>query len=165
MDWWNVFNLTAGIASIFGGVFSLWQARKSRRAAELAQEIKTQLLNNKATSEVTELTSLHKKAQRSMEKFGPGAIPSRLTGITPTTETSDVQDFYALLKQYRIFFVKSDDFFVDDYCNQLNTSLETFAQSTNEENLRKTGKDLYVLLVNISPVLKSLMDEKITKTY
>lgn len=164
MDGWTIFNLIAGMASIAGGIFSFWQARKSESAAKRVQEIKAQLLTNKETSEVTELLSVHKKAQHSMERFGPGTIPSTLNGITPANETCDVQEFFALLKQHRNLFGQNKPNQADEFCDRLTIALEAFAQAKNDKDLLKTGKDLYILLVDFSPVLKYLMDEKLEKT-
>jgi hypothetical protein len=165
MDAWNVFNLIAGVASIAGGIFSFWQAKKSQSAATRAQEIKDQMIANKSTSDMSELFSSYRKAQRSMEKFGPGSVPSTLKGITPTNETRDVQEFYALLKQYRGLFGQNTPNKADTYCENLSAALEAFAQSQNERDLHKNGKSLYIMLVDISPDIKTLMDERLEKTF
>lgn len=159
-----MFSYLAGIASIIGAIFSIWQARKSKSSANRAQEIKNQLISNKKTSEISELNSCFLQAKRSMEKFGPGAIPSGLDGITIEREMHDVQSFFELLKVNRCLFGKTSPNIADVFCEKLRVALETFAESSNNHDLRGNGKTIYVLLIDFSPEIKMILDEKLETT-
>lgn len=165
MDAWIVFNLIVGIANIASAIFSYMQAKESKKSANRAQEIKDQLIANKKTADISELLSAHRKALRSMEKFGPGYTHSTLKGITPLNETQDVRDFYALLKQNRKLFGQRSPNKADNYCNNLITLLDAFAQSQSDSDMFKYGKDLYIILVDLSPLIKAIMDKKLEETF
>jgi len=164
MDHLTIFNIITGLASLGGAIISIWQARNSKSAAKQVQEVKDHLIANKKTSEISGLFVACNNAQRVMEKFGPGSVPSNLIGITPSKEAQDVQEFYAILKQNRELFGQSERNKADSYCEKLNSSLDEFALSQNENDLRKYGKDLFLVLVEISSEIKSLMDNKIERT-
>jgi len=164
MDGWTVFNIIAGIASIAGGIFSLYQAMKSQSSAKSAQEIKDQIIAHKNTVEMSELFSLCKKAQEKMAKFGPASFAKNLNGINPTVEAEAVQDLYVCIKQNRRLFGEMMPNKADDFCEKLNSSLENFVQSKNEEDLRQFGKDLFILIVGFLPELKSNLDDFVAQT-
>ena len=164
MDGWTVFNLIAGIASIAGGIFSLWQAKKSQSSAKRAQEVKDQIMAHKSTVEMSELFTLCQKAQEKMAKFGPASIAKNLKGVNPTVEAEAIQDFYVCLKQNRRLFGEAMPNIADEFCEKLRTSLETFTRSKNEEELCQFGKDLFILVVGFLPELKMNLDNLIVQT-
>jgi len=164
LDGWSVFNLIAGIASIAGGIFSLWQAKKSQSAAKRAQAVKDQIIVHKKAVEMSELLSLCQKAQKAMAKFGPASFRPNLKGINATLEAEAVQEFYVHLKQNRRLFGESAPNKADEYCEKLSSCLDSFAQSRSEEELRRFGKELFILLVGFLPELKSPLDDLIVQT-
>ena len=70
--------LLGAIASIFSAVISFWQAKKSRKAAREAKEVRKELIDHRKTSELAHLQAVCKKAQNSIGKYGPSSIPSNL---------------------------------------------------------------------------------------
>jgi hypothetical protein len=166
MDIFEGFSYFAGVASIIGAILSIWQARKSKRSADRAQEIKEQIISNKETSELTELRDCLQQAKRSMEKFGPGAIPSNLAGISPLIrEVQDVQGFYEILKLYRCLFGQTTPNKADIFSEDLRIALESYAQSENNQEILENGKNVYILLIGFSSEVKLLLDEKLETTF
>lgn len=164
MDGWSVFNLVAGIASIAGGGFSLWQAKKSQSSAKRAQEVKDQIISHKSTMEMSELFTLCQKAQEKMSKFGPASFAKNLKGINPTVEAEAVQDFYVCLKQNRNLFGEAVPNIADELWEKLSASLEIFTHSKNETELCQFGKDLFILVVGFLPELKKNLDNLVAQT-
>jgi hypothetical protein len=163
MDFWTIFNIVGTIASIGGAGISIWQANNAQTAAKKAKEIKEQFIALRSSSDAAELQAFLRKAIKSMEKFGPASVPANLRGITPSKEAQDVQEFMAMLKQDRALFGKANPNIADQSCEKLGIALNEFAQSQNEADLRTNGSKLYIILMEISPSIKTLMDAKLEK--
>ena len=95
------------IASIIGAIISVWQARKSKKSAIEAKQVKSQLLHHRKTSELAQLFALCKKSQVTMSKYGPASTPSSLQGIVPDNDAKEVQEFILLLRENRSYFQKN----------------------------------------------------------
>lgn len=160
MDILTFFYIVGTIASIGGAIISIQQARNSTNAAKKAKEMRDQFLAFQKSSDLAELQASFRKALKSMEKFGPSTNRASLKGISAFKEAQDVQEFMALLKQDRDFFANGDQNNADSSCEKLSTALMVFAQSQSEDGLLKNGTDLYLILLDISPTIKTLVDAK-----
>lgn len=164
MDGLSIFNLVAGLASIGGAVFSFWQASKSESAAKLAASIKTQLITNKKNSEISGLLASCDSAIKTMQKYGPGSVPSSLIGITPSSDAQEVQNFYALIKLNRGLFDTNVPNEADLFCTKLLPDLENFSKANDESGLKKNGTKIYINLTDLSSIIKTIVDNKIEST-
>jgi len=160
MDTMSFLTWAGTVASLGGAGISLWQAMQSRTAAEEAIRIRSQLIDHREASELTHLHALCKKAQKSMEKYGPGSVPSSLSGISPANDAADVQDFIVCLKEQRAHFGAARSNEADQYCDVLTPLLDKFAQAHSADGLRENGKQIVVHLSSISAAIKRQLDGK-----
>ncbi|MDR4493909.1 MAG: hypothetical protein R3B74_05720 [Nitrospirales bacterium] len=152
------------LASLGGAVASLWQASQARTAASEAIRIRAQLVDHRKASELASMQATCKKAQKSMEKYGPGSVPSSLWGISPNNDAADVQEFLINLKEQRAHFGTRHPNEADQFCDVLTPLLDNFAQATSPELLREYGKQIVVHLSSISAAIKKQLDGKREKT-
>ena len=82
MDAMTLFTIIGTIATIAGAIISLWQAKVSQNAAKDARKIRSELIDYRKTSELAQIQATCRKAQKSMEKYGPGSTPSSLIGVS-----------------------------------------------------------------------------------
>lgn len=164
MDGSSLFNLVAGLASIGGAIISFWQANKSETAAKLAENIKSQLITNKKNSEISGLMTACDNVIRTMQKYGPGSVPSSLLGITPSTDAQEVQNFYASIKRNRGLFSNNVPNEADLFCAKLLPDLENFSKANDEAGLKKNGTKIYINLTDLSSIIKTIVDNKIEST-
>lgn len=160
MDTMSILAWVGTLASLGGAWVSLWQASQSRTAADEAIRIRSQLVDHREASELAHVQAVCKKAQKSMEKYGPGSVPSSLMGISPASDAADVQDFWVCLKEQRAHFGKALPNEADQFCDVLTPLLDKFAQATEPQPLREHGKQIVVHLSSIAAVIKKQLDGK-----
>ncbi len=148
------------IASLGGAGVSLWQAARSRRAAAEATRIRSQLIDHREASELAQVQTVCKRAQKSMAKYGPGSVMSNLVGISPASDAADVQEFIVCLKELRAHFGLARQNEADQFCDVVTPLLDRFAQAESTEALRENGKQLVVHLSTISAAIKKQLDGK-----
>jgi hypothetical protein len=166
MDTMSFLAWAGTLASLGGAGVSLWQASQARTAASEAIRIRSQLVDHRKASELAHVQAVCKKAQKSMEKYGPGSVPSSLTGISPHYDAADVQEFVVCLKEQRAHFgTQRSSNEADQFCNVLTPLLDKFAQATSPELLREHGKQIVVHLSSISAAIKKQLDGKRETTW
>jgi len=159
MDAMSVLTVVGTVASIGGAWVSIQQAGKSRIAAEEAKKVHVQLVDHRKTSDLAHVQTLCKKAQKSMEKYGPGSVPSSLVGIEPGNDARDVQEFIMTIREHRAYFRNKSPNKADEFCDVITPLLDDFAQTTNQE-LRETGMQIVVHLANMAAIIKRHLDAK-----
>jgi hypothetical protein len=160
MDTMSVLSWAGTLASIGGAGISIWQASQSRSAADEAIRIRAQLVDHREASELAHVQTVCKKAQKSMEKYGPGSVPSSLVGISPDSDAADVQEFIVCLKEQRAHFGATRSNEADQFCDVLTPLLDKFAQANSPELLREHGKQIVVHLSSIAAAIKRQLDGK-----
>ncbi len=160
MDAMSWISIIGTLASVGGAGISIWQARCSRTAAEEAKQVRAQLVDHRKASELSQLLTVCKKAQRSMEKYGPGSVPSSLQGISPQNDAQDAQEFMLLLKENRGHFGTKTPNEADEFCEKLTQSLNLFAQATQSEGLRIHGTEVLLHLNNMTSIIKKQLDTR-----
>lgn len=160
MDAMSVLTIVGTVASIGGAWVSIDQAGKSRTAAEESKKVRAQLIDHRKTSDLAHVQSLCKKAQKSMEKYGPGSVPSSLVGIEPGNDASDVQEFIMTIREHRAYFGNKSPNEADEFCDVITPLLDDFAQTSNPKGLRDHGKQIVVHLANIASIIKRHLDAK-----
>ena len=156
----SVLSWVGTLASLGGAGISVWQASQSRSAADEAIRIRAQLIDHREASELAHVQAVCKKAQKSMEKYGPGSVPSSLVGISPASDAVDVQEFIVCLKEQRAHFGNAQANEADQYCEVLTPLLDKFAQAGSPQKLREFGKQIVVHLSSIAAAIKRQLDGK-----
>jgi hypothetical protein len=158
-------NLVFGIVSVVGAGVSIWQACKSKTAAQEAKDARAQIIDHRKTSEATELKLACKKAQSSMEKYGPGLSLERLhenlVGTTPDRDGEEVQAFMLLIKENRLIFGPKTPNAADEFVDSVTKILDNFSQSfESPEKMKEHGTELLMALSAMSSIIKKLFDAK-----
>jgi hypothetical protein len=161
----SVLTWVGTVASIGGAVISIWQASQSRTAADEAIRIREQLVGHREASELAQVQAICKKAQKSMEKYGPGSVPSSLIGISPKTDAADLQEFILYLKEQRAHFGAGRPNEADQFCEILTPLLDKFAQADSPDFLREYGKQIVIHLSTIAAAIKRQLDGKREMVY
>lgn len=160
MDAMSIVTVVGTVASIGGAWVSINQAGKSRTAADEAKKVRAQLIDHRKTSDLAKVQSLCKNAQKAMEKYGPGSVPSSLLGIEPNNDAREVQDFIMTIHEHCAYFGTKSPNEADQFCEAITPLLDTFAQTTDSEGLRDNGKQILVNLANMAASIKRLLDAK-----
>jgi hypothetical protein len=148
------------LASIGGAGISIWQALRSRSAADEAKRIRSQLVDRREASELAQVQTVCKKAQRSMEKYGPASVPSSLSGVSPGKDAQDVQEFCIILREHRAHFGARQPNDADQFCEVLMPILSAFAQADGVSAMREHGGLILTHLSSFAAVIKRQLDRK-----
>lgn len=155
----TLFTIIGTIATIAGAIISLWQAKVSQNAAKDARKIRSELIDYRKTSELAQIQATCRKAQKSMEKYGPGSTPSSLIGVSPEKDAQDVQEFVLLLMENRAYFGNRTPNDADDFCENATHLLDRFVQAQDAE-VREFGSQILLSISNMASVIKKLLDSK-----
>lgn len=145
---------------MMGAGISIWQAFRSKSAATEARRIRSLLIDHRETSELSIIQASCRKAQKSMEKYGPGSAAHSLNGISPENDARDVQEFILCLREQRAHFGETYPNQVDILCDVLVPLLDGFAQTYDPILLRDKGMQIVLQLSEFSAVIKLHLDRK-----
>lgn len=165
MEYMSLIAIIGTIASIAGALVSIWHSIRSKNAANDAIQVRREFIDHRKTSELSHLQASCKRAQKAMEKYGPGSIPSSLKGISPDNDARDVQDFLLMTNEYRSYFSNKKPSEADSFCNTMNPMLDNFAQSQKSDELREYGKQILINLSTMASVIKRKLDTKRESTH
>lgn len=160
MDVTVVLTILGTVASIIGAIIAIHQAHKSKKSAEKAEKVRSQLIHHRKTSELTKLETVCRKAQKSMEKYGPAATKISLEGISLGDGAEDVQEFILLLNESASLFGATKSTEIDSHLTILKTSLENFVNSHCLDDTKKWGSDVLFKLNTMLAYIKKSLDAK-----
>lgn len=160
MDTLSFIAIIGTIASIVGAIISLWQAKKSKKSAVEASQVRSQLLHHRKTSELAQLLAICRKVQKTMVKYGPASTKTSLQGIMPENDAKEVQEFILLLKENRSYFQKKQTNDADTFCENMNSLISGFVQSDDKENLREIGIDILLKINSMLSIIRKKLDYK-----
>lgn len=164
MDASLLITIIGTFASVGGAGISIHQARKSKNAADEAKKVRAQLIDHRKTSELAQLQTVCKRAQKSMEKYGPASSPSSLAGISPQKDAEDVQEFILNLKENSSYFGFKKPNEADEFCETLSPILSEFSQSSDPRELKEVGTQVLTHLSSMTSIIKRQLDTKKEKT-
>ncbi|MBN2604154.1 MAG: hypothetical protein JXA91_08490 [Candidatus Thermoplasmatota archaeon] len=161
MDTNLLLTIIGTVASLIGAIISVKQADNAKQSATEANKIKKQLINTRKTSELAQIQADCKRAQKAMEKYGPGSIPSSLAGTNPEHDAMEVQSFLSSLKEHRSYFdAGARKNIADDFYDTVMPILSQFSQSNDPKKLKKYGTQIKTNLDTISSNIKCNLDER-----
>lgn len=144
------------VASIWGAIISLKQSRLAKRAATEAERVRAQLVRQRQTSELAALKVHCERAVRSMEKYGPGASPSSLNGINPTSDAGDVQRLMLEANALRTAFGHGE---AEIFANKIGPLLQRFVSAGEAAHLKSNGQAVLMEASNFFAVIRSTLDD------
>lgn len=152
----------SAIATAVGAWVAVQQARKSAGSAEAARnavkEIRRELGALRKTSDLTELQTISRQLLSAMGKYGPSSTATSLAGVSVLGDAKIVQEYLALIKEYRIHFGAEKDNVADQHCIAMHKSLEKFAAAHITDLMRKHGKSLYLEISEFSSLIKQSIE-------
>ena len=154
MDTVCLITIIGTLASIGGGIVAVWQAKRSKKSADYAERVEKQLTRYDKISELTQLNVACKRAQQSMEKYGPASKPSNLRGVSGENDAKNVQDFLLLLRENRLHFGSKKQNEADQFYETINPLLEKFTRSKTNEQLINSGKPVLLHLNSMLSIIK-----------
>jgi hypothetical protein len=146
------------IITTVGTGVTIWQAWDARQAAKKAKQIRDQLIQHRNVSELARIQTACKKAQKSMDKYGPGFSPERLIGLASNSDGEDVQEFLTLLIEHRAYFGNSNPNTADDFYNTLTRLLNSFVTAQDDATRRRRGILIVTNLGSFAAVIKDRLE-------
>lgn len=161
MTWTDVATWTGtGLAIISMGV-AIWQASQARSAAAHAEEMRDEIANRNAHSELSVLNGVLRAAIRALDKYGPGTGPEARRGCSPESDAATVRALTGEMAQLRRLLVEKFGNEVSDVITKVNQLLVSFAAAPDEAERDQRGYDIYIEIVEFSGNIKKELDKNI----
>ena len=145
------------IASLWGAIFSYQQAIAAKSSAGEAARARSQIVNQRRTSDFAELKVHCERAQKSVEKYGPGASALSLTGINPENDATEVRNLMLEANQMRDSFQKGEG---QIFVSKISPLLDLFVQPKEHSRIQQNGNAVLMEVSNFLSVVKSNYDAK-----
>jgi hypothetical protein len=155
--WGLGLTVLGAVASVWGAVVSVQQAIASKKSAGEAQRARQQIVNQRRTSDLAELKVHCERAQKSMEKYGPGASAMSLSGINPDNDAADVRTLVLEANKNRESFQRGE---ADIFVGKISPLLDTFVHAKERSRVQQNGKAVLMEVSNFLAVVKSSHDAK-----
>lgn len=159
---WTISGTAVSLAS---AAFSLWQAWRARRDASKAEVVLAQLVDHREASELAQLYSSCRKAQKSIEKYGPGAVPSTLVGVDHSRDAADVQEALVSVSESAVVLGAGGGEIVREFVEVLTPLLQTFARAGDTATLdlamlQQSGTEMLGHVATVSATIKRKLEQK-----
>ena len=145
------------VASIWGAIVSNQQAKDAKQSALEATRAKSQIVNQRRTSDLAELKVHCERAQKAMEKYGPGASPSSLHGVNPDSDASEVRNLLLEANKMKASFQRGE---TEIFVSKMTPLLEHFVSDKVKSQLQPNGKAVLMEVSNFLSVVKANHDAK-----
>jgi len=163
MAWTDVATwVGTGLAIISMGV-AIWQASQAKTAAAHAEEMRDEVANRNAHSELSGLNGALGAAIRAMDKYGPGAGPGSRRGCSPDNDAASVRALAGEMTRLRTVLVEKLGNEVSDVITNVNQLLIRFAATSDVKERDERGCDIYLEIVEFSANVKKQLDANIYK--
>lgn len=153
-------SIIGSIASIFGAIWALVEARKAARSADAAERVSRELIDRRKLAEVAQIHSEIRRVLGVVAKVGPTSTPQLVKGVNCADIAREVETFATMLLEQGSHF--SDIY--SDRASQLRSDLkldiEGLSEATTFETKKCHGKSIYYKIENFTPVVKQLADAK-----
>ncbi|RZQ54926.1 hypothetical protein C1E23_01175 [Pseudoalteromonas phenolica] len=154
----DLFNIVGTFASIGSAIWAFVEARKSRDAASQAENVKTQIINQRKTAELSELNPLLTEAVNCCKHYTTSGSSS-LIGVElnkKENEAAKIQSLLDKIIEYSEYFPNG---FATEFYELTDESLQEFLNSESAEDIKKHGKQLHRQLINFSSILRKSITE------
>ena len=157
MDWLSAIG---SIVSIGGAIWAWRESVKSAQSASQAEKIKDQMINQRKTSELSELKPLVTDALESVKRYSTTMV-SNLIGANVSSkevEAAKIQSLVNKIVEFNDYFPEG---FAQDFFETSDGSLQSFLGSNTPKDSKKYGMELHKQMVDFSSILrKKLTDSK-----
>ena len=153
-------SVLGSIASIGAAIWAFVEAKRSRKAAQKAEQVRSEMIDRRKLVEVSQLLAETRRVMQSVSRAGPACTERKLKGVDCSEIARDVEQYSRLLGEQEMHFFA--DF--QNHARQLRAALmgdiKALADATTFEDKKAAGMRLYEKIDNFSPVVKELLDEK-----
>jgi len=160
----DLFNIVAGLASIGGGAFSLWQALEAKKAAENAKEIERNISHHRETSDISRLKEKADALTSEIGIYGPGANLTRYSTADHGKNSEMIQDFILKVTEFQGCFKPPTKTQILALVSDVETELRIFNSAGIDESSRKeSGRKILSKVNMMNSRFKSVLDKKIER--
>jgi len=153
-------SIVGSIASIFGAIWSLREARKAKRSATSAERVRQEFIDRRKLAEVSQIHSEIKRIVGIVARVGPTSTPHLVKGINCAEIAREVEAFAAMLLEQRSHFCGLYSDQATTLCENLKLDIEGLAEAKSFDEKKRFGKSIYYNIENFMPVVKQLADSK-----
>jgi len=153
-------SIVGSIASIFGAIWALKEAKKAASSATAADRARREVVERRDLAEVAQIHGEIKRILNLVARVGPTSTSQQMKGVNCADIAREVETFVAMLLERRSHF---SDFYGDratELRNDLRTDIEGLAEAKTFEEKKRFGKNIYYRIENFTPVVKELSDAK-----
>lgn len=155
--WGLVITVVGTVASLWGAVISLKQAKAAKESADEAGRVRGQLINQRKTSELSELKVHCERTIKCMEKYGPSAAPASVRGVRSKPDADEVQNLILEANKIKEAFLKGE---VDVFVSKVTPLLERFVNPAESANVKLNGQAILMESSSFLSVVKVILDAK-----
>ncbi len=152
--------ILGAVASLAGAYVAIRQARRARRAADEAEEVRRQVVTRRQVGELSKIHTMLERATKTMSKYGSTSGSIGLRGTSPDRDAQDVQEFALTLKEHIGLFENGNATEAEETYRSLRTLLEQFSSATTDDRRRAVGTAILHKLADFSPHLKLSRDAR-----
>lgn len=153
-------SIVGSIASIFGAIWALMEAKKAARSAGAAELARQDVVDRRNLAEVAQVHAEIKRILNLVARVGPTSTAQLMKGVSCADIARDVEAFVAMLLERRSHF---SDIYGDraaELRNDLRSDIEGLAEAKTFDDKKRFGKSIYYKIENFTPVVKELSDAK-----
>jgi len=153
-------SIAGSIASIFGAIWSVREAKKAKRSADAAEQIRKELVGRRSLAEVAQIQSEIRRILGVVARVGPTSTPQLIKGVNCADVAREVESFVAVLLERRNHFTDIYSDRATELRNEIKLAIEGLAEAKSFEDKKRHGKTIYYAIENFAPVVKQLADSQ-----
>lgn len=153
-------SIVGSIASIFGAIWAIVEARKAARSASAAERIHQELVDRRELAEVVQIHSEIKRVLSMVARVGPTSTSQLVKGLDCAGIAREVEALLAMLLERRGHFSEKYSDHVAKLRNDLKLDIEGLAEARVFDDKKRFGKSIYYKIESFTHVVKQLSDAK-----
>lgn len=158
----DAFNIIAGIASIGGAIFALWQAKQAKQSAQVAKDIEKNITHHRTTSDVAKLKEKAEFLLSQVSVYGHGGHQTKYQSADHDKNSELIQSFVLIVQEYQNCFTGKTKSEIAVLAQDIDSELNNFNTPNISDTDRKTSGRTIVAKVNmLNSKFKSILDKKI----
>lgn len=161
MTWTDIATWLGTGLAIISMIVAIWQASEAKSAATHAEQMRDEISNRNAHSQLSSLSGVLSAAIRAMDKYGPGTGPTARRGCSPNSDAANVRALTGEMMRLRNLLSEKFGSEAGDLVKKINDLLVQFAAAPNVADRDKYGCDIYNDLVEFSGNIGKELDGNI----
>lgn len=151
-----IITIVGTIASVWGAVVSIKQAKQAKASAGIAEEAKNEIISKRKLQEYSEINQKIQEVHKVFKCYGPGHTKDFLKGKTHTDDAVSVQELISDLNKHKNAF--SMQSVIDPLITEIETLLENFVSASKLDDIKLNGQALYQKVDSLLPLFKDRID-------